>query len=336
MKGAPASINDIARALGISASTVSRALGNHPDISANTRSKVLEYAKAIKYRPNALALGLKHQRSNTIGVVIPEIIHHFFSTIISGIEGIAYSNGIRVMICQSNEDYSREVINIRALLDHRVDGLLISQSKTTVDIGHFIEAYESNVPIVFFDRFPSNIDTDRIVTDDYQGGGLVTRHLVEKGCKSILHLTTSENLLVGMERKRGYMDTLKEMGLPVDPGFILECDTQQKVFAAKDQILKLAPFIDGVFAVNDFSAITAMHILQEAGYLVPGQIKVVGFGDDPIANIVRPRLTTVEQKGFEMGKKAIEMLIDHMEKADSGMLPRTYKFPVSLIIRDSS
>ncbi|HAK00128.1 MAG TPA: LacI family transcriptional regulator [Bacteroidales bacterium] len=336
MKGAPASINDIARALGISASTVSRALGNHPDISADTRSRVMEYAKAIKYRPNALAVGLKHQRSNTIGVVIPEIIHHFFSTIISGIEEVAYSKGLRVMICQSNEDYNREVINIRAMLDHRVDGLLISQSKDTNDLSHFVEVFESNVPIIFFDRFPSELETDRIITDDFQGGKLVTQHLIERGCRSILHLATSENLLVGAERCRGYADTIREAALTFDPNLILLCDTQQKVYAAKEQILAMAPHIDGVFAVNDLSAIAIMNLLMDAGYQIPDTIKVAGFGDDPIASIVRPRLTTVEQKGFMMGKKAIEMLLERIENPTSSFVPRTYKFQVSLNMRDSS
>ncbi|HSV88230.1 MAG TPA: LacI family DNA-binding transcriptional regulator [Bacteroidales bacterium] len=336
MKVAPASINDIARALGISASTVSRALSHHPDISADTRSKVLEYAQAIKYRPNALALGLKHQRSNTIGVVIPEIIHHFFSTIISGIEEVAYSKGLRVMICQSNEDYNREIINIMALIDHRVDGLLVSQSKATTDSSHFKEAHESGVPIVFFDRFPADMETDIVVTDDYLGGKMVTKHLIDKGCRNILHLTTSENVSVGVERHKGYADALKEAGIEYKNELVMVCDTLQKVIDSKDMLVSLAPGIDGLFAVNDFTAIALMNILQESGYDIPGRIKVAGFGDDPIASIVRPKLTTVEQKGFEMGKMAIDVLIDRIENPDSGILPRTYKFQGSVRVRESS
>lgn len=336
MKSHPASITDIAKALGISASTVSRALRDHPDINADTRQRVQEFARKVNYRPNALALGLKHQRSFTLGIIIPEIIHHFFSSVISGIEEIAYSKGYRVMICQSNEDFNREVINLQALIDHRVDGLLVSHSKTTTNFQHFFEAAEIKLPIVFIDRIVKEIKTDRVITDDFEGGRVATIHLIERGCKNILHLAAPSQLIVGGERYRGYAEALKEYGITAKNELILQCDTPADVLAQKKKILELAPKIDGIFAVNDFTAIAAMKIIQEAGYKVPGQIAVVGFGDDPIASIVNPGLTTVEQKGFEMGMQAVKMLIDQIEHPPKESAPKTVIFPVKIKIRESS
>jgi len=336
MKGYPASINDIARSLGLSASTVSRALSNHPDINADTARRVKEYALAVKYRPNALAIGLKHQRSNTIGIIVPEIIHHFFSSIISGIEEIAYSKGMRVMICQSNEDYNREVIGVQAFVDHRVDGLLVSHSKTTFDFSHFREVIDSHVPLVFIDRFVNDIQTDRVFTDDFQGGKLITEHLLQRGRKRILHLATSKKLHVGFERHRGFAEALYEAGVSYNEDLVMYCDTPQKAFEAKDQIIEKAPKIDGIFAVNDFTAIAVLNILRDAGYQVPGDIAVAGFGDDPIAQVVRPQLTTVEQNGFDMGKMAVEMLIGRIERPDEVIQPRSVVQKVTLKIRDST
>ena len=188
MKSNLISINDIARALNISPSTVSRALKDHPDISTETKRVVKEYAEHVNYRPNALALSLKRQRSNTLGLVIPEIAHHFFSSVISGIEELAYAKGYRLIICQSNEDYHREVINTQVLLDHRVDGIFISMSKNTIDHGHFKDLIDSGIPIVFFDRVCEEVETDRVVTDDFNGALMATSHLLQRGCRKILHL----------------------------------------------------------------------------------------------------------------------------------------------------
>ena len=336
MKTQPASINDIAKALGISASTVSRALRGHPDINADTRHRVQEFARKVNYRPNALALGLKHQRSFTLGIIIPEIIHHFFSSIISGIEEIAYNKGYRVMICQSNEDFQREVINLQALIDHRVDGLLVSHSKTTENFQHFFEAAQSNLPIVFIDRFVNELNTDKVITDDFQGACMVTSHLIERGRKNIIHLAAPTQLVVGRERHRGYLEALKKFGLQANEELVFQCDTPAGVMAQKDKILKLATKIDSIFAVNDFTAIAAMKIIQEAGYKVPDHIAVAGFGDDPIASIVKPSLTTVEQKGFEMGMHAVKMLIERIEQPRGDFEPKTEVFPVKIIVREST
>jgi DNA-binding LacI/PurR family transcriptional regulator len=335
MKRHLTSINDIAKALGVSTSTVSRALKDHPDISEATRERIKAFAEKVNYRPNALALSLKKQISNTIGIVVPEIVHHFFSSIISGIEDIAYSKGYRVMICQSNEDSLREEINVQALLDHRVDGLLICMSKTTIDFNHFISAWKSQIPMVFFDRVCKELDTDRVITDDFNGARLITSHLIETGCRKILHLGTRPELDIGQERRQGYLQALGDHGLPADNKLILVCDNLQDVEAQRQQILAIAPGIDGIFAVNDSTAIAAMHILMDADYRIPADIAIAGFGDDPIARMVNPTLTTLEQQGYQMGQEAMNLLLERLT-SDTSIAARIKVFQPELKKRKSS
>ncbi len=335
MKSSLISINDIARALGISPSTVSRALKDHPDISIETKKVVKAYAEQVNYRPNALALSLKQQRSHTLGLIIPEIVHHFFSSIISGIEEFAYDRGYRLIICQSNEDYKREVMNTQVLFDNRVDGMLISMSKTTHNHGHFKDLIDYGIPLVFIDRVSHEVETDRVVTADYDGALLATTHLLEQGRRRILHLASPEHLIVGELRKKGYHQALANFNIPPDEALILPCDTRQEVLNLKDRIKSLAPHIDGLFAVNDFTAIAAMQVLQEAGYKIPDNIAVVGFGNDPIASIACPALTTIEQNGFEMGSHAVEILIRRIENPGTFIDFQTRVVPVFLKKRAS-
>ncbi len=336
MKSNLISINDIARALGISPSTVSRALKDHPDISTETKRIVKEYAEQVNYRPNALALSLKRQRSNTLGLIIPEITHHFFSSVISGIEELAYAKGYRLIICQSNEDYNREVINTQVLLDNRVDGILISISKTTHNHGHFKDLIDSGIPLVFLDRVSEDVETDRVVTADFEGALIATSHLLETGRKRILHLASPKHLHVGRLRLDGYLKALQNYGIEPDPDLIIQCDTRHEVYQLKEDILRIAPKIDGIFAVNDFTAIAAMQILQENGSRIPEDIGVTGFGNDPIASIAYPPLTTVEQSGFEMGRQAVEILIKRIENPSTFIDFQTRVIPVSLEKRAST
>lgn len=336
MKSSLISINDIARALGISPSTVSRALKDHPDISNQTKRIVKDYAEKVNYRPNALALSLKRQRSNTLGLVIPEISHHFFSSVISGIEELAYAKGYRLVICQSNEDYDREVINTQVLFDNRVDGILISISKTTYDHGHFKDLIDSGIPLVFIDRVSEEIETDKVVTADFEGAMLGTNHLIERGCRNILHLASPQHLDVGRMRCEGYLKALANHGIESDPSLIIQCDTQKEVYAMKDEIIALAPKIDGIFAVNDFTAIAAMQVLQKSGFKIPDDIAVVGFGNDPIAGICCPTLTTIEQQGSEMGRQAVDILIRRIENPATFIDFQTKIIPVSLEKREST
>ena len=303
MKPTHITIKDIAKMLGVSPSTVSRALKDHPDISEETRNLVKTFAEKVKYRPNALALSLRKQKTNTLGLVIPEIVHHFFSSVISGMEDLAYGEGYTMMICQSNENFYREVINLQALLDHRVDGLLVSISKTTREFNHLHNALDSGIPMVFFDRICDEIDTDRVITDDFEGARIATTHLIETGCQKILHLAAPRHLLIGKNRYEGYVQALKNHKIPLDENLVLKCDTREEVMSMRQHILTLAPQIDGVFGVNDSTAIAVMQVLQENGYRIPEDISVVGFGDGPIATIASPPLPPWSKRAMKWDVK---------------------------------
>lgn len=336
MKQHLVSISDIARELGVSPSTVSRALKDHPGISSGTKSRVREMARKHNYRHNALASSLRKRTTKTIGLIIPEIAHHFFSSVISGIEELAYSNGYRVMICQSNENTERELDCLYALLDHRVDGILISVSKHTVNFDVFKNIVDSGIPIVFYDRISDELATDRVITDDYQGARLVTAHLISKGRNKILHLAAPKNMPVGKERLRGYQQALREHGIQQRDDLIIQCDTASQVSLLRDDIMRIAPEIDAVFAVNDFTAIATMQLLKRNGYKIPENVAIAGFGDDPIASIVSPMLTTVEQKGYEMGVESMKLLIQRIENGSLEMQPRIKIFESILKVREST
>lgn len=335
MKSHPVTIKDIAKTLEISVSTVSRALKDHPDISPATKNMVKAFAEKVNYRPNALALSLRQSKTFTIGIIIPEIVHHFFSSVISGIEELAYASGYKVIICQSNEDCEREKVVLQALLDSRVDGILVSLSKTTRDFKHFQALLEDEIPIVFFDRVSLELATDRVVADDFEGARIATNHLINIGRTNILHLAGPQNLLIGANRKNGYLEALKERNVPVNEDFILHCDSREDTLELQPKILELAPHINGIFAVNDTTAITAMQILQRNGYRIPEDIAVVGFGDGPNADIAYPSLTTVEQKGFEIGKEASRLLLYRIDNASSNDF-HTIVLAPDLKLRDST
>lgn len=329
-------IKDLAKILGISVSTVSRALKNHPDISVETKQSVQELAQKLKYEPNALALNLRRKKTNTIGVIIPEIVHHFFSSVISGIEDVAYDLGYNVLMCQSNESYEREVINAQALLSNRVDGVLISVSKTTHDFDHFRNFSTQGIPMVFFDRICPDIMTDRVITNDEGGAFLATEYLINKGCKHIAHYAAPQNLLIGRGRVAGYQRALKQFGYEYDPRLILHCDTRELALEKTIEFITNNPTIDGIFAVNDSTAIAAMQMVQKAGKRVPEDIAVVGFGDGPNAMITCPPLTTVEQKGYEMGSEAITLLLQRIHNESDSDSFQTKVLTPTIIAREST
>ncbi len=335
MKAHPVTIKDIAKTLEISVSTVSRALKDHPDISPATKNMVKAFAEKVNYRPNALALSLRQSKTFTIGIIIPEIVHHFFSSVIAGIEEVAYSSGYKVIICQSNENAEREKMVLQALVDSRVDGVLVSLSKSTTDFRHFQILLEDEVPVVFFDRVCPELATDRVVADDFEGARIATNHLINIGRSNILHLAGPQNLLIGINRKNGYLEALNERNIPINEDFILPCDSREETIELQAKILELAPRINAIFAVNDTTAITAMQILQRNGYKIPQDIAVVGFGDGPNADIAYPSLTTVEQKGFEIGKEASRLLLYRIDHSESDDFQTTILAP-ELKLRDST
>lgn len=335
MKSAQTTLKDIAKALGISPSTVSRALKDHPDISPRTRKAVKELAEKLNYEPNAIALSLRSKSSKTIGVVIPEIVHYFFSSVISGIEEIAYQEGFTVIICQSNEDYEKEKNIIHTLISKRVDGILVSVSKTTTRYDHFLELQKSNIPVVFYDRVLNIPHSDRVIVDDYTGAYKAVEHLIRMGCRRIAHLATSQELMIGRNRKNGYIQALRDNGIEIDEEIILRCDTDRHAIKCIPYILSLQKKVDGIFAVNDLTAITAMSIIKRSGYSIPEDIAIVGFSNSVYSSMTDPPLTTVEQQGSLVGNKAIKLLLERIQ-SDETIDTRVEQIKTDLIVRGSS
>lgn len=335
MKSSQVTIKDIARALGISPSTVSRALKDHPDISPKTKKAVKELAESLHYEPNAIALSLRSRLTKTIGVIIPEIVHFFFSSVISGIEDVAYKNGYTVIICQSNEEYDKEVNVVQTLLSKRVDGVLVSISKTTNKYEHFYEMKNSNIPLVFFDRVCNIPNTDRVIVDDYSGAYKAVKHLIDSGCKRIAHLATSQELMIGRNRRNGYLQALKDNGIDADEEIILRCDTGQHAKKCIPYLLSLEKKIDGIFAVNDLTAIMAMTIIKRSGYNIPEDIAISGFSNSHYSAMTEPPLTSIEQRGFEMGQKSASMLIERIN-SDVEIETRVEQIKTELVVRGST
>ncbi len=312
MRSAQVTIKDIAEKLGISPSTVSRALKDHPDISKATKQAVRELAEKLNYEPNAIALSLLSSRSNIVGLIIPEIVHYFFSQVISGIEDVANDAGYHVIICQSNESYSREARNVQALLSSRIDGLLLSISKETRDLNHLRNLRKKNIPIVFFDRLPKDFETDHVIIDDYNGAYQAVKHLIDTGCKRIAHLGTTQDIGIGRDRYNGFIQALKDHDLPIDERLIVSCDTYKAArLVTRRLIYELNP-ADGIFAVNDMTAIGALQTAKECGKRIPEELAIVGFSNGIYSNMTDPPLTTVEQFGYKMGQKAARMLLDRL------------------------
>jgi len=336
MKTHPITIKDIARELGISPSTVSRALKDHPDISPQTKLQVRELVDKLKYKPNAIALSLRSRKTNIIGVIVPQMVHHFFSSVISGIEEEAISAGYNVMIFQSNESYERELLNVQALLASRVDGVLASISKTTRKFAHFKELMENEIPVVLFDRASDELDTDKVIVDDFAGAFDAVEYLIKTGCRRIAHFAAPQHLKIGYLRQRGYISALEKNGIMVDDELIVKCDTHDEALETTAKVMALANPPDAVFAVNDLTAAGVLKVLKRLHLRVPEDISVVGFTDGLVSTVTDPPMTTVSQHGFEMGQIAAKILLQRIESGIENFKPVTEVLKTDLIIREST
>ncbi len=332
---APITIKDIAKALSISPSTVSRALKNHPDISQDTKDLVNAYAKENHYRPNTLALSLRTSKNNTIGVIVPEIVHYFFSSILSGIEQIANAEGFNVILCQSDENYEKEVSNTKALIATRVSGVLASLAKHTTNYDHYREIMESDIPLVFFDRICIDLSTDRVVVDDYAGAFAAVEYLIQTGCKRIVFYSSPLHLEISKNRKNGYLDALRKYGLPVDESLIKVCDTREEAMIITPDILDSPNRPDGFFSTNDHCAAGILQACKLAKLRVPEDVSIMGFSDGELARACDPMLSTVEQHGYEMGRHAAKLLIDKINGVTHGQYTNKI-VKTNLIIRGTT
>lgn len=320
-------LKQIAKELDVSVSTVSKALSNSKEISEDTTKKIQAFAKLYNYRPNNIALSLKNRKTKTIGILIPEIVHHFFSTVIRGIERVANRRGYNVIVGLSNESFTKEIINMEMLANGSIDGFILSISKETLlkqDYHHFNATINQGMPIVMFDRVVNEVDCDKVIVDDFNGAVKAVKKLVEKDCKNIALITTMDYVSVGRLRTQGYLEALQNSGFEPDSNLILKIDdsldVENHVEVLETEIahfFKSNPNIDGVFAVNELYAVTAMKVARKLGLNIPHDMQVIGFTDGVLSKHATPSLTTVSQHGQKMGEQAANLLIERLEAEDA-------------------
>ncbi len=319
----------------VSPSTVSRALQDHPDISVKTKKIIRDLASKLNYHPDFIAAGLRKNKTYTIGVIVPEIVHYFFSSIISGIEDIAYDAGYKVVISQSSEKFEKEVINLNALISSRVDGVLMAVSKETNSYDHIHETLAGGIPLVFFDRVCEETKTSRVIVDDYQGAFDATTHLIQQGCRRIAHLEGPESLIICKERKKGYIDALKKNGRMPDESLMIAAQNKDEGMAITRELMQWDNPPDGIFTVNDYVAAGSLVVLKEMGHRIPDEVAVVGFTDDPnICTIVDPALSSVHQPAYEMGQQSANILLNFLRTGIDNY--ETIVLRTNLVIRKSS
>jgi len=329
-------IKDIAKKLGIHHSTVSRALRDHPDVTPKMKTLVKKTAAEMNYSPNMFARSLKNNQSNLIGVIVPEIRHHFFADVIGGIEEIASKHGYIILVAQSNESYEREIENTNALIENRAAGLLVSVSQETRSGKHFKRFIEEGGTIVFFDRALEDVNAAKVVVDDYAGAFKATEFLIKKGYKNIAHIAGTKELSISQKRFSGYKDALKKYGFELKKSNIVWAGFQEEDGAKATELLlskKKRP--DAIFSVNDPTAIGAYEVIERKKLIIPDDVAVIGFSNNPISAFVKPSLTTVEQPSYEMGKAAMELLIGQLIKKRKGGKKPVKILKTKLIIRDS-
>ena len=313
-------MKDIARELGISVATVSRALKDSPRISEERRRAIQQYAREHNFTPNVLAESLRHSRQQAmrvIGVIVPELVHYYFSTILKGIEEEASARGYRIMVAQSAERYEREVRLCQSFYENKVCGVIVSQAKDTQHYEHFHRLIDAGVPIVFYDRICTGVNASRVVVDDYMGAYNAVTHLIETGCRRIAFYGSQMNLEISKNRFNGYKDALLKHGLPFDENLTRQCDNRQDAEIITPGMFDLVPYPDAFFAVNDDTAIGILYTVKRMGLRVPEDVSICGFTNGERAIACDPMLTTVEQRGVRVGEEAANILIGHVE----GTLP---------------
>ena len=315
MKFESATIKDIAKALNLSTSTVSRALRGSYEISAETKKAVLEYAEKINYRPNPIALSLKERRTRAIGVVVSEIANNFFSQAINGIESIAYNRGYHVIITQSHESQDRERVNVEHMAARGVDGLLLSLSSESSDITYLKEMHEKGMPIVFFDRISREIETHTVTANNYLGAFHATEHLIYQGFKKIAHITSSPYLSITKERLEGYKDALAKHELTYQENLVKYCHHGGMILSEVEDALaslfKAKAKPDAIFTAGDRLTISCFSILKRMKQ--KKEVGFTGFSNTQVADLFSPALTVIRQPAFDIGQAATELLIQMIE-----------------------
>ena len=313
-------MKDIAQALGVSVATVSRALKDNPRISKEQREKIQAYAREHHFYPNVIAESLRNSRVKplkVIGVIVPQLSHFYFSSILSGIEEEATTHGYRIMVAQSNERYEREVRICQDFYKNRVCGVIVSQSKDTVKYEHFKKLIDHHMPLVFYDRICTGINCSRVVVDDYMGAYNAVTHLINTGCRRIACYSSPMTLEISKNRYNGYRDALLKNGLKVNENFLRICDNREDAEVLTPELLQQEEIPDAFFAVNDDTAVGILYAAKHMGYRIPEDISICGFTNGDRSKACDPMLTTVEQRGVRVGEEAANILISKVE----GLLP---------------
>ena len=327
-------IKDIAKELGISVSTVSRALQNHPDISEPTKVLVRNCAKRLNYKPNIMASNLRTSKNTTIGIVLPEVNHHFFASVLDGIEQTANEAGYNIIICQTGENVEKEILSIQTLMASRVAGILAGISKQTHTFQHLQEVINADIPLVLYDRPCPSLPCDQVVSDDYLGAFKAVEYLIQTGCKRIMFFSSPMQLEVAHRRYQGWRDALQRYGMPIDEEMIVTCDSRAQAIIETPMILKQADKPDAIFCVNDDCASGVLYAAQILGLNIPQDLSICGFSNAPLCRNTFPMLTTVEQHGVEIGKHAIIRLLKRLNGDER--IAQTEMIATDLIVRETT
>ncbi|AWV98390.1 LacI family DNA-binding transcriptional regulator [Arcticibacterium luteifluviistationis] len=335
MKTKAPTIKLIAKELGVSISTVSRALRDMPEVNPETRRRIMKYAEEVDYQPNMVATSLVNQNSRLIGVIVPNM-DYFFASAVKGIDEAAMEAGYTVVISQSNESYGRELANTQRIMGSQVEGLIVSLSSETQNIDHIKKILKRNKPVVFFDRDTPDIRASKVVLDNELGAYKAVKHLISKGCKRIAYLGAEKNLQISNSREQGYLKALKEANMSIDESLIVHGKFEKdNAYLKTMELLRLKTIPDAIFAISDRLALGAYMAIKDKGLRMPEDIALVGFNDEPIMSLLSPSISSVSQPAFEMGKMAARLFIEQLNSGEE-FEPRTEIFQPELKIRDSS
>ena len=330
-------IIDIARSIGVSNSTVSRALHGHADISPETRQAILDVAVQMDYQPNQLAYNLVKSKTNTVGMIVPEFHNPFFPNVIIGAHDVLTAAGYNLTIMQSNESYQVEVLNTKAMLANRIDGLLISLTQETNNFDHLKIFEKRGIPLILFNRVCDDLEAPKVVVNDFEASFLAVEHLILNGYERIAHLGGPLNLQVSRERLRGYRAALEKYGKTIEDNLVIQgMLSQQKARIYGKYLLELENKPDAIFAVNDSAAIEIMLMAMEKGIKIPNELGVVGFSDNPESAYIGPGLTTIRQPTLEMGKMTARSILQLIDGEEDFHLPGETILKTELIVRGSS
>ncbi|WP_431132449.1 LacI family DNA-binding transcriptional regulator [Psychroserpens mesophilus] len=338
----PVTLKEIAETLDISITTVSKALKDYPDVSKKTRKLVRETATQLNYRPNSFAVNLRTKESKTIGLIIPEVVHHFFSTVIKGIISQAERKGYLVIILQSNESFELEKKQIDLLLSKHVDGILISLANGTSDFKHLTDVIDQGKPIVMFDKIAKIVNCSKVIIDDRKAAYTATQHLIDIGCKRIAHFRGPLLPQNSIDRFLGYKKALIDNNLAYDPSLVYICDCSDKSFEEGKknaaQLIKDHNDVDGIFINTDMVAIGAITEFNRLGVKIPEDISIVGFSNWFMSSAITPSLSTIDQPGYEMGKMAFKQLYKELKASKKGkeVNPKIIELETALVKRDST